>query len=42
MTLGKGNNFRELARVTGRYTLDTDDLIESMSRLKIMTIFLLW
>ena len=39
MAVGKGKTARELARITGKYTLDTDDLIESMSKLKIKKIF---
>ena len=34
MAVGKGKTARELARITGRYTVDTDDLIESMSKSK--------
>ncbi|MFT5700159.1 MAG: shikimate kinase [Desulforhopalus sp.] len=39
MGVGKGRTARELARQTGRYTIDTDDLIESATSLKIKKIF---
>ncbi len=39
MAVGKGRTARELSRVTGRYTVDTDDLIESMFKMKIKKIF---
>jgi shikimate kinase len=39
MGVGKGRTARELARRTNRITLDTDDLIESMTKKKIRTIF---
>jgi len=39
MGVGKGRCARELAARTGRFTVDTDDLIESMFKMKIRTIF---
>lgn len=39
MAVGKGRTARELSRLTGRYTVDTDDLIESMLKMKIKKIF---
>ncbi len=39
MAVGKGRTARELSRQTGRYTVDTDDLIESLTKLKIKKIF---
>lgn len=39
MGVGKGRTARELARLTGRFTVDTDDLIESFTKLKIRKIF---
>ena len=39
MAVGKGSIARELSRLTGRYTVDTDDLIESMFKMKIKKIF---
>ena len=39
MGVGKGRCARELAARTGRYTIDTDDLIESMVKMKIRKIF---
>jgi shikimate kinase len=39
MGVGKGRTARALAAMTGRYTVDTDDLIETMVKMKIRTIF---
>ncbi len=39
MGVGKGRCARELAACTGRYTVDTDDLIETMNKMKIRNIF---
>ena len=39
MGVGKGRVARALAAETGRYTVDTDDLIETMVNMKIRTIF---
>ena len=39
MGVGKGRTARTLAAKTGRYTVDTDDLIETMVKMKIRTIF---
>ena len=39
MGVGKGRTARRLAAVTGRYTVDTDDLIETMVKMKIRTVF---
>ncbi|MCI5159307.1 MAG: shikimate kinase [Candidatus Electrothrix sp. AUS1_2] len=39
MGVGKGRTARALAEQTGRFTVDTDDLIESMVNRKIRTIF---
>jgi len=39
MGVGKGRTARTLAAETGRYTVDTDDLIETMVNMKIRTIF---
>lgn len=39
MGVGKGRTARELARQTGRITIDTDDLIESATNLRIKKIF---
>lgn len=39
MGVGKGRTARELARQTGLFALDTDDLIESMTKQKIRRIF---
>ena len=39
MGVGKGRTARELASLTGRFAVDTDDLIESMVKMKIRTIF---
>ncbi|XCN72205.1 MAG: shikimate kinase [Candidatus Electrothrix aestuarii] len=39
MGVGKGQTARTLAEQTGRFTVDTDDLIESMVNMKIRTIF---
>lgn len=39
MGVGKGRTAREIARQTGRFTIDTDDMIESATNLKIKKIF---
>lgn len=39
MGVGKGRAARALAAQTGRFTVDTDDLIESMTKMKIRDIF---
>jgi shikimate kinase len=39
MGVGKGRTGRELAARTGRYTIDTADLIETMVKMKIRTVF---
>ena len=39
MGVGKGSLARELAKLTGRVTVDTDDLIESMENTKVKKIF---
>lgn len=39
MGVGKGRVARTLAAETGRYTVDTDDLIETMDNMKIRKIF---
>lgn len=39
MGVGKGRTARELAAVTGRFAVDTDDMIESMVKKKIRKIF---
>ena len=39
MGVGKGRTARTLAAATGRYSVDTDDLIETMVKMKIRTIF---
>ncbi len=39
MGVGKGRTARTLAAETGRYTVDTDDLIETMVKMKIRKIF---
>jgi shikimate kinase len=39
MAVGKGRTARELARQSGRYAIDCDDLIESFSKMKIRDIF---
>ncbi len=39
MGVGKGRTARELARQTGRFAVDTDDLIESLTKKKIRKIF---
>lgn len=39
MGVGKGRTARELASITGRYAVDTDDLIESLCKTKIRKIF---
>jgi shikimate kinase len=39
MGVGKGRCARELAAGTGRFTVDTDDLIETMFKMKVRTIF---
>lgn len=39
MAVGKGRTARALSRLTGRFCVDTDDLIESMAKTKIKKIF---
>jgi len=39
MGVGKGRTARTLAATTGRFTVDTDDLIETSVKMKIRTIF---
>jgi len=39
MGVGKGRTARELAALTGRYAVDTDDMIESLTKTKIRKIF---
>ena len=39
MGVGKGRTARTLAAATGRYTVDTDDLVENMIKMKIRIIF---
>lgn len=39
MGVGKGRTARALAEQTGRFTVDTDDLIESMTKTKIRQLF---
>lgn len=39
MGVGKGRTARALAELTGRFAVDTDDLIESMANMKIRNIF---
>ncbi|MCI5130954.1 MAG: shikimate kinase [Candidatus Electrothrix sp. EH2] len=39
MGVGKGRTARALAQQTGRFAVDTDDLIESMVNMKIRTLF---
>lgn len=39
MAVGKGRTARELARQSGRYAIDCDDLIESLGKMKIRDIF---
>lgn len=39
MGVGKGRTARQLASVTGRFAIDTDDAIESLAKMKIRTIF---
>ncbi|MGR0482136.1 MAG: shikimate kinase [Candidatus Electronema sp. V4] len=39
MGVGKGRTARALAALTGRFAVDTDDLIESMVKMKIRDIF---
>lgn len=39
MGVGKGRTARELASISGRFAVDTDDLIESMVKMKIRSIF---
>jgi len=39
MGVGKGRTARELARLTGQFAVDTDDMIESFTKLKIRKIF---
>lgn len=39
MAVGKGRTARELARQTGRFAVDSDDLIESYMKMRITRIF---
>lgn len=39
MGVGKGRTAREFASLTGRFAVDTDDLIESLTKTKIRRIF---
>lgn len=39
MAVGKSKTARELARQTGMYAIDSDDLIESLANMKISRIF---
>jgi len=39
MAVGKGRTARELARQTGRFAVDSDDMIESLVKMKIADIF---
>jgi len=39
MGVGKGRTARQLSSVTGFFAVDTDDLIESMAKMKIRKIF---
>ena len=39
MGVGKGRTARALAEKTGRFAVDTDDLVESMTKMKIRQIF---
>jgi len=39
MGVGKGRTAREISRITGRFSLDTDDMIESLAKKKIRNIF---
>lgn len=39
MGVGKGRTARELSRLTGRFTLDTDSMIESLTKKRIRDIF---
>jgi len=39
MGVGKGRTARALAAITSKYTVDTDDLIETMVKMKIRHIF---
>jgi shikimate kinase len=39
MGVGKGRTARELASLTGNFAVDTDDLIESLTKTKIRQIF---
>ena len=39
MGVGKGRTARALAALTGRFSIDTDDLIESMVKMRIRDIF---
>lgn len=39
MGVGKGRTARALAALTGRFAIDTDDLIESMVKMRIRDIF---
>ncbi len=39
MGVGKGRTARELSRLSGRFALDTDNMIESLAKKKIRNIF---
>ena len=39
MGVGKGRTARELSRLTGRFAVDTDNMIESLAKEKIRNIF---
>ncbi len=39
MAVGKGRTARELARRTGRFAVDSDDMIESLLKMKVADIF---
>ncbi len=42
MAVGKGRTARALSKLTGRFCVDTDDLIESLVKMKIKRIFEAW
>jgi len=42
MAVGKGRTARALSKLTGRFCVDTDDLIESLVKMKIKKIFEAW
>ena len=39
MGVGKGRTARELSSITGRFAVDTDNMIESLTKDKIRNIF---